>query len=246
MKESLLLSDGVLVYDFTHKAVKNINLRIKRDGSVHVSAPRTVNIYEVETFLRQKETFIRAAQRKFAALPEISSEPAVLADGSVFPILGEPKTIRILPAHLHESVTVSEKELTVCVRPNQKAGHVRYLLESYIKHAFSEQIHQICQEIFPRFVAVKPDLVFPDIKVRRMSSRYGSCNASKHAVTVNTLLYLCPPHLTEYVACHEFTHFFVQNHSPEFYACFARFFPDWKKCKRELTEFALQNHIFKL
>ena len=126
MKESLLLSDGVLVYDFTHKAVKNINLRIKRDGSVHVSAPRTVNIYEVETFLRQKETFIRAAQRKFAALPEISSEPAVLADGSVFPILGEPKTIRILPAHLHESVTVSEKELTVCVRPNQKGTYGIY------------------------------------------------------------------------------------------------------------------------
>ena len=229
LTETILLDSGVLQYELTRKAVKNINLRIKRDGTVHVSAPRTVTKREAEAFIRQKEAFIRAAQAKFAAMPSVCREPKL-----------------ILTAALHESVEISGDRLLIAMRPNAKKEHARYLLESYIRNKFAEQIVEICRKEFPRFAAVKPDLVFPKITVRRMTSRYGSCNASKRSVTFNTLLYLCPPELTEYVVCHEFTHFFVQNHSADFYACFARFMPDWNERKKALTAFVLENGIFEL
>lgn len=246
LTETILLDSGVLQYEFTRKAVKNINLRIKHDGTVHVSAPRTVTKCEAEAFIRQKEAFIRAAQAKFAAMPSVCREPKLFSDGTIIPILGEPKTVRILTAALHESVEISGDRLLIAMRPNAKKEHARYLLESYIRNRFVEQIVEICRKEFPRFAAVESDLVFPKITVRRMTSRYGSCNASKRAVTFNTLLYLCPPELTEYVVCHEFTHFFVQNHSADFYACFARFMPDWNERKKALTAFALENGIFEL
>ena len=175
LTETILLDSGVLQYEFTRKAVKNINLRIKRDGTVHVSAPRTVTKREAEAFIRQK--FIRAAQAKFAAMPSVCQEPKLISDGTILPILGKVKTVRILTAALHESVEISGDRLLIAMRPNAKKEHARYLLESYIRNRFVEQIVEICRKEFPRFAAVKPDLVFPKITVRRMTSRYGSCNA---------------------------------------------------------------------
>ena len=237
LTETVFLDSGSLTYEFVRKNVKNINLRIRRDGSVHVSVPRAVFKSDAEAFIRKKEAFIRAAQAKFAAFPSAKPKEALLADGTVLPILGEPKTVSLVSAVLYESVSVSGDTLAIALRPNAKPEHAVFLLESYLKRAFTAKIEAVCRREFPRFAAVKPDLAFPKIAVRRMTSRYGSCNAAKCAVTFNTVLYHMPESLIEYVVCHEFTHFFVQNHSEAFYRRLAYFLPDWQERKKALALF---------
>ena len=48
-------------YTLHIKNVKNINLRIKPDGSVHVSANRFVKRSVIDEFVKSKETFILKA-----------------------------------------------------------------------------------------------------------------------------------------------------------------------------------------
>ena len=235
MTQQILLNSGVLIYEFSYKAVKNINLRIKGDGSVCVSAPRWVQKREIESFIRQKEAFIRDAQKKLARHMPTETE-VIPSDGQIVPILGQEKIVRIEPA-LRESVEITGEEIRIRMRAGAKPPHAKYLLDSYINAAFSKQIVRVCSEMFPRFCAEKPELVFPHITIRRMTSRYGSCNPTKNAVTFNTVLFHCPESLTAYVVCHEFTHFFVQNHSSEFYSCFAHFLPDYAEKKVALKSF---------
>lgn len=59
--------DGVLFYQLTRKRVKNLNLRVERDGSVRVSAPAQVSLDYVDRFVASRTDFIRAAQERMLA-----------------------------------------------------------------------------------------------------------------------------------------------------------------------------------
>lgn len=56
---------GVISYVLTRKPVKNINLRIKPDGRVLVSANNRVPIGFIDAFVRQKQAFILSALARF-------------------------------------------------------------------------------------------------------------------------------------------------------------------------------------
>lgn len=49
---------GELTYELTVKKVRNINLRVHPDGTLHVSAPRRVAAETVDSFVRSKEKWI--------------------------------------------------------------------------------------------------------------------------------------------------------------------------------------------
>ena len=50
-----------MVYTLERKSVRNINLRIKPDASIYVSAPHRVPLAEIERFIISKGSFIMDA-----------------------------------------------------------------------------------------------------------------------------------------------------------------------------------------
>ena len=61
-------ANGVTVqYELTYKSVKNLNLRVKRDGSVHVSAPKRTPLERVDDFVLRNLAFIQRAQARLQA-----------------------------------------------------------------------------------------------------------------------------------------------------------------------------------
>ena len=53
-------------YQLERKQVKNLNLRIRRDGSVYVSANSRVTLAQIDDFVCRHNTFIRQAQQRRA------------------------------------------------------------------------------------------------------------------------------------------------------------------------------------
>lgn len=66
MIREIIAGGKVLHYNLEYKKVKNINLRIKNDMSINVSAPKRVSIKRIEAFITQKADFIFAALEKYA------------------------------------------------------------------------------------------------------------------------------------------------------------------------------------
>ncbi len=64
MVRNIELAGKNIRYNFQCKKVKNINLRIRADGSISVSANRRISEKVIENFLRSKESFILNALRK--------------------------------------------------------------------------------------------------------------------------------------------------------------------------------------
>lgn len=69
MTRSITLGTKVIEYTLEYKRVKNINLRIKPDASVHVSASKRVSVREIEAFMKTKSDFILRAVSKFENTP---------------------------------------------------------------------------------------------------------------------------------------------------------------------------------
>ena len=64
MTKSIVLNGLSLSYELERKRVKNINLRVRRDGSVFVSASNGVPLQKIEEFMRSKAEFVLRARER--------------------------------------------------------------------------------------------------------------------------------------------------------------------------------------
>lgn len=180
MTKTILLSGKELQYELDYKRVKNINLRIRTNGTVYVSANRRVPLKIIEDFLTSKESFILKALE------------------------------------------------------NIKKREAHSLRRYFSENELCETITNICKTIYPYYKSF--NIPFPEIRFRKMISRWGSCHPVKKVLTFNTALMYAPHHCVEYVVWHEFTHFLHPNHSKAFYTELSKVFPDWKESRRILKE----------
>ena len=86
MTHTVTVGDRKITYELTRKKVKNINLRIKPDGTVHVSASTAVTIAVIERFIRERSDFILGAIDKFNAKNE--NRKTLFVSGEKLALLG--------------------------------------------------------------------------------------------------------------------------------------------------------------
>lgn len=111
---------------------------------------------------------------------------------------------------------------------------MKYFDEAELK----QTILNLCQKVYPYYK--EKGIAFPDIKFRKMVSRWGSCHTQKGVLTFNTNLMYAPLDCVLYVVLHEFTHFLQPNHSALFYEELQKVCPEWKKHKNRLKEITLR------
>ena len=77
---------------------------------------------------------------------------------------------------------------------------------------------------------------FPNLKIRKMTSRWGVCNIKNHNVTLNYHLSKYDIKCLDYVIVHELSHFIHPNHSKDFWNLVGKYCPRYKECRKMLKE----------
>ena len=80
------------------------------------------------------------------------------------------------------------------------------------------------------------NIPIPNLKIRKMTSRWGVCNIKNHNITLN--YHLCKYDITclDYVIVHELSHFIHPNHSGSFWNLVGKYYPEYKKARKMLKE----------
>ena len=93
---SILFNGKVITYRLERKRVKNLNMRIKRDGKIFVSANSRISAVRIDEFVISKGDFILSALERFAAIR--ANEPAEnqYIDGEIFYVLGNEYRLKII------------------------------------------------------------------------------------------------------------------------------------------------------
>ena len=76
----------------------------------------------------------------------------------------------------------------------------------------------------------------PNLKIRKMTTRWGVCNVKSHNVTLNSELSKYDISCLDYVIVHELSHFIYPNHSKDFWQLVSKYYPKYKECKKMLKE----------
>ena len=76
----------------------------------------------------------------------------------------------------------------------------------------------------------------PNLKIRKMTSRWGVCNIKNHNVTLNYQLSMYDICCLDYVIVHELSHFIHPNHSKDFWNLVSKYYPRYKECRKMLKE----------
>lgn len=248
-----MAEDPETPYILIRKNVKNINLHVKPDGSVVVSASPSVPKKYIDDFVRAKQSFIEKARLE---MKQNGKRRGQLVSGETIPYLGAELVLQVENTDRRYIPIWIEKLQQGCItsfsRNNQ--GEAVFCqngrLYLYTQHtddpAYKQRLYDawqkiqagvLCEKISRQYYPVfeKLGVAYPQIKIRKMSSRWGSCIPGKHRITFNSLLLEKSLQSVEYVVVHEFSHFIHPNHSAEFYEFVSRILPDWKKRKEELN-----------
>lgn len=235
-------------YTLIRKNVKNINLRVKPDGSVVVSAHPRVPKKRIDEFVQSQIPFIQKARARMEQNNK-NVESQQFLTGEQIPYLGgslmlqvEKADRRLIPIWLEElqnsqitnfsrndhgeAVFCKNRCLYLYTSDEIHTEYKQQLYDSWQKIQAGILCEQLSRYYYPAFE--KLGVIYPEIKIRKMTSRWGSCIPQKHKITFNSLLLEKPMESIEYVVVHEFSHFIHPNHSKAFYEFVGQILPDWK------------------
>jgi len=227
---ALVLHGRRVPYALTYKKVKNVNIRVRADGTVAVSANRWVSQTQVEAILAGKADFILKALERFAALEQMTPGAMTYQPGDTLWFLGKSYPLEVRRGTQNKGELTQKGFLLTVKDPGDEALRTR-TMEAF----YRDQCLGVTARLVRQFQPVLQPLgvPVPEIKVRSMTSRWGSCKPSACRVTFARQLIEAPLSCVEYVVWHELVHFVHPNHSVDFYKVLAYCLPDWK-VRREL------------
>lgn len=233
MIKTINLNEREICYNLERKNVKNINLRIKANQSIYVSANFRVSDNTIEEFLYSKAEYILKALDHYADIAKYAPKLKQYVDGETFRILGH--DLRLKVALGKRNIVKSDGTyITLTVKDTNDHELKKKTMDKWIKNYCKEVLFAVCERVYPKFQ--KYGIDFPELRFRNMVSRWGSCQPKRKILTFNISLVEAPLLCIEYVVAHEFTHFLQPNHSKKFYAQLAMFMPDWRQRKRILEK----------
>ena len=233
MIKELVLKDRRIEYELQIKAVKNINLRIKADRTIFVSANPSVSEQTIEEFLVSKSEYILKALDHYEELAKYAPKPKQYVDGESFRIFGHDRRLVVAQGNKNK-VESDESYITLTVKDINDTALKQKTMEKWLQTICRDMIQSLCDAVFPKFQ--KYGIDYPEIRFRNMVSRWGSYQPKRGILTFNYALVEAPLASVEYVVVHEFTHFLQPNHSRKFYQQLAMFMPDWEERKNILEK----------
>lgn len=231
-----VISDGKeIIYQLEQKPVKNLNLRIRKDGSVYVSANDLVPVSKVDEFVVSKGAYISASLQHFQELVQYRPQPKQYISGETFYILGRGLRLKVLEGTKDE-IHMDGVYILLQVKDSADVNRKERIVTKFLNQQCKDQFGEIMAETYPLFQ--KYGVGQPTLRIRDMDTRWGSCLSKKGIITLNKRLLEAPRNCIEYVVMHEFCHFIHPNHSKEFYGFLTMLMPDWKERKVSLDRSA--------
>ncbi|NLJ19447.1 SprT family zinc-dependent metalloprotease [Globicatella sulfidifaciens] len=212
------------------KNIKNIHLSVHPpNGRVRLATPDDTDDDAIRLFVISKLDWIRKQQRELQEQERISARQYLSGESHYY--LGERYLLNVLYTKGRQTVEIAgKKEMNLFVRENNTIEQRERVMNEW----YREQLKSLIPSYIDKWEK-KMDVQVKDWGVRRMRTKWGSCNIQDKRIWLNLELAKKPPHCLEYVVVHEMVHLLERNHNERFRAYMDQFLPNWKAIKTELN-----------
>ncbi|MGC9269886.1 M48 family metallopeptidase [Acidiphilium sp.] len=221
---------GGLRVDVVRKAIKNLHIGVyPPNGRVRVAAPLAVNDDAVRLAVVTRLGWIKRQKAKFEEQTRQSERVYVSGESHYF--LGQRYRLRVIEAASAGRVVIRNGNMIeLQIRPQtDQAGRERLMLAWYRQQLRARAAPMIMSWVDT--MALRP----PAWGIKRMKTKWGTCNIEAQRIWLNLELIKKPAHCLEYVVVHELAHFRERNHTDRFIELMDQHLPSWRSVREELN-----------
>jgi predicted metal-dependent hydrolase len=220
-----------LMVEVRFKPVKHAYLLVKT-GQVRVTVPLTLK-GKAEEFVHdlvsRKMDWIRRQLAK-KTVPPAKRRPAANQplDGTSALYLGAAYQIQVTEVATGKRGRIRLDRAAGLLHMTIPANTPVAAQHQFLEDWYRQQLQALLPDLVARWQAVVG--VSPNsCQVRRMITRWGSCNVAAARIWLSLELVKKPLICVEYVLVHELVHLHERHHNQRFYALMDEFMPDWRR-----------------
>ncbi|MDQ0157925.1 M48 family metallopeptidase [Robertmurraya andreesenii] len=233
-KHQIEYANNVIDFIIKRKKVKNVNLNVKPDMTIEVTANDRVPLDFISDFVKSKGSWIIKNIGRFNDVQPLKQSEREYVSGETFRYLGKQYRLRVQKTTEEEMVKYFRGFIYLHVKDTDNLSRKEKLMNEWYREKAQMVFNESLEKMFP--LVQKYGIQKPDVDVRLMKARWGSAIIEKNTILLNTELIKAPKYCIDYVVLHELIHFKHNDHSDNFYQMLYSLIPDWEKRKAILDE----------
>jgi predicted metal-dependent hydrolase len=228
-----LVQIGSLSLQLNRKAIKNLHISVlPPDGRVRVSAPEHMTDTAIRMAVVSRIPWIKKQQRAFAGQPRQSGR--ALVSGECHYFWGKRHRLNVIERAGRHEVKVSGGRIHLFVNPGTSVENRTLVLTEFYRTQLKDCIEKLIKHWQSRM-----GVEVVDWSVKKMKTKWGSCNTRAKRIWLNLELAKKPPECLEYILVHELVHLLERNHNERFRAYMDKFMPNWRERRDLLNKLPL-------
>lgn len=226
---------GMLV-EVVRKDLKNLHLAVyPPNGRVRVAVPLRLDDEAVRLAVISRLGWIRRQQGRFGQQDRQSQREMV--SGESHYVQGRRYRLDVIECASRAAVGVrNNSTLDLRVSPGADRQNREAALHRWYRQLLRDQIPKLIAKWEP---VIGVNVV--DWGIKRMKTRWGTCNIAARRIWLNLELAKKPPSCLEYILVHEMVHFLERHHNESFREYMDRFMPQWRLHREELNRAPLSH-----
>ena len=220
-------------FQVIYKSIRHIYFRVYPDKKlVRISAPSHVSektlghaVAAKSAWLMRNVCALDNAASPVQPLPEIKPRSSCMVWGTLLPVTCDVCNGRPQISMAPETGIVIRGPLAFDPKKQEN------LLDKWLRRLLTRRIQELLEQWQP-VMGVTPS----QFRIRKMKTRWGSCNTSAGRIWINAALVHPAPGLLEYVLVHELAHLLEPGHTRRFYRILETYLPDWKDREARLDQ----------
>ncbi|MFI8774532.1 M48 family metallopeptidase [Gordonia sp. NPDC062954] len=226
---SAYLSIRGIDVDVIYKDIKNLHIGVYPPlGRVRVAAPKRLDDDQVRLAVIQRLPWIKRQREQLKAAPRQTERE--MTTGESHYIWGVRKRLKVVERPGRAHFEPEGDRLVLYVPPETDAEKRR----NYLDQWYREQLRHALPDLITTWEN-KLGVTVPKWSIRRMKTKWGSCNRETRHIWFNVELAKKHPDCLEYIVVHEMTHYFERNHGERFTTLMDQHLPDWRSRRDQLN-----------
>ena len=215
--------------DVVYKNIKNLHIGVYPPvGRVRVAAPERLDEEQIRLAVIKRLPWIKRQRQQLQEAARQS--PREMVTGESHYVWGRRHRLKIIERPGRAHVELDGERLVMYVPEGTHTDARIELLQDW-------QRKQLRFAVSPLIARWEP-IVGRDVprwSVRRMKTKWGSCNRETGHIWFNLELAKKHPLCLEYVVVHEMAHLLERNHGKRFTELMDKFMPDWRSRRDQLN-----------
>lgn len=208
--------------DVIYKDIKNLHIGVYPPlGRVRVAAPLRLDDDQVRIAVIRRLPWIKQRQAQFQNAARQSEREMVTGESHY--VWGIRRRLKIVERPGRTHIEPEGDRLVLYTPAGTTAEQRRNALDRW----YREQLRHTLPGIIATWEQ-RLNLSVPKWSIRRMKTKWGSCNRETRHIWFNVELAKKHPDCLEYIVVHEMTHYLERSHGPRFTSLMDKSLPNWR------------------